>query len=391
MTSTISPDLASHIQTLSAIQNNEKLSPEEKKAQLEVEGAKTLSEINAEMSSLNFTSTKFVNQISKIIAEGDWNQLPAPGKLIADLQTLRQVASALKEASNSMSTDMSSILRLLAEANRTLANIHAEANIQNRKLKLKAADDEFTAKEKANKEQLVADLLSASAEIVAGGIQLVGAGISFHGARKNIGKSKELLEKTHELSDISQTKNSIKQEFSEISENIKEVKPAALNKIKEIDAKDISRQGFEDQMADIKLKSSTKKTLGELDIKQKQATKRFDDLTSMENVHSKNIDTGNEKLKASNQKYEGFHQIMNSSATILKGAIQGTSSIWGFYASSDRLEADKKGLVRELATQSEQSAQQSYSIAMEGNRKATESLNAMEQSMNSSISHVLKA
>lgn len=386
----ISTDLASHIQTLSAIENNDKLSPEEKKSQLQVESAKTLAEIDAEITSLNFTSKKYSEQISKIISDGDWNQLPTPEKLTADLQTLRQIASAVKDAANSMSTDMTSILRLLAEANRTLANINAEANIQNRKLKLKAADDEFAAKEKANKEQLVADLLSASAEIVAGGIQLVGAGISLHGARKNIGKSKELLEKTHELSDISTAKNITKQDLADVSNEIERIKPASIKKIQELDA-ETGQIGFEKQMENVQIKSSIENKLGKLDIRQKQAVKKFDDLSVIENTHSKTIDTGNEKLKASNQKYEGFHQILNSSATIFKGAIQGTSSIFGFYASSDRLEAEKLGFVKDLATQSEQLGQESYRNAMEGYRNTTQSLSAMEQSINSSMSHIQKA
>ncbi len=392
MSNTISNDLAAQLQQLSTLQNDKNISADDKKKALEVAGAKTLAEINAQIPSLNFTSTKFAEKIAKIITEGNWNQLPNPEKLSVTLQDLRLVASAVESASNSMSVDMTSIMRLLSEAHRTLATIKSDENIENRKLKIKAADKEFEFKDKANYEQLAADLVSAIAEIVAGGVQLGGAGHAFKGALKNTGKAKDLLKKSHELSDISQKKNIIKMKLKDVSEKINNTKPAALKKMEklqlEIDSPTTLSERKLEAQADLKI---IKDDLGALDVKHKQLTKQFDDLSNMETSFSNEVAIGNEKLKSSTQKYEGIQQITNSSATIAKGLVQVISATMTFMASTSRLEADKFGLVKDLAGQYEQSAMEAYRNMNEGFRNLTQSLSAMEQSLNSSVSHMVTA
>jgi len=392
MSNTISNDLAAHLQQLSTLQNDKNISAGDKKKALEVAGAKTLAEINAEIPSLNFTSTKFAEKIAKIITEGNWNQLPNPEKLSVTLQDLRSVAFAVESASSSMSIDMTSIMRLLFEAFGKLATIKSDENIQNRTLKLKAADAEFATKEKANKEQLAADLVSAAAEIAAGCVQLGGAVHALNGALKNTGTAKDLLKKSHELSDVSQKKNIIKMQLKDVSVEINNTKPAALKKMEElkleIASPNTSAQRKLDAQVDL---DSFKDKLGALDLKHKKLTKEYNDLSVMETSLSNEVAIGNEELKSSTQRYEGLQQIANSSATITKGYIQGISAILTFSASTSRLEADKLGLVKDLAGQYEQSAQEAYRNMNEGIRNTTQSLSAMEQSLNSSVSHMVKA
>jgi hypothetical protein len=392
MASTISNDLAAQMQQLATLQNDKNLSAEDKKKALEVAGAKTLAEINAEIPSLNFTSTKFAEKIAKIITEGNWNQLPNPEKLSITIHDLNIVASAVETASNSMSVDMTSIMRLLTEAYGKLATIKSNENTQNRTLRLKAADKEFEARDKENREQLAANLVSAAADIVGGVIQGAGAIYALKGALKNAGKSKDLLKESHQLSGITQQKNNKKIELDNVKLEIKTTKPGILKKMEKLQADIDSPSTTPQQKIDAKTKfDKFKNNLDALENKKNGFTKEFNDLSIKETGLSNKISIENEEIKASNQKYEGRQQIINSSATISKGFVQGTSAILTFTASTTRLEADKSGLVKDLAAQAEQSAQEAYRNANEGFRSANQSLSAMMQSLDASASHMAKA
>lgn len=392
MSNTISNDLAAHMQQLAALQNDKNLSAEDKKVALEAAGAKTLAEINAEIPSLNFTSTKFAEKIAKIITEGNWNQLPNTEKLSVTLQDLNIVAIAVETASNSMSVDMTSIMRLLTEAYGKLATIKSNENTQNRQLRLKAADKEFETRDKENREQLAANLVSAAADIVGGVIQGAGAAYALKGALKNAGKSKELLKESHELSGVSQKKNTAKMELDNVKSEIKTTKPAILKKMEQLQSEIDSPLSSPQQKIDSKAKfDKFDNDLKTLEAKKIDFTKEYNDLSIEETSLSNEISIKNEDIKSSTQKYEGRQQIINSSATIAKGFVQGTSAILTFTASTTRLEADKLGLVKDLAAQAEQSAQEAYRNANEGFKSANQSLSAMVQSLDASASHMAKA
>ncbi len=387
MTNTISSDLSAHLQQLSELANDKTLGKDEKKSALEKAGAKTLSEINSEISSLNFTSSKFAESIARLITEGKYNLLPSPAKMSSDLQALRQVADALIQNSNSMSIDITTIMRFLSEAHRTLAKTNSDSQIQNRKLKLEAAKNEFEARNKANEKQLTADLLSSAAEIVMGAVQLTGSAISIHGALKNIGKSKAVLKDSHELNNISQDKIISQKSITDAATELEGLKPGALKKIKHLEG--LQNSGFATAAEKSQLKS-VRSTLKTAEAKFDQAKAEFSLAEKNENVLSKLIDADNLKIKSSTQKYEGFQQIMTSSATILKGLTQSISSFYTFQASTDRLQADKQGLEKDMASQSEQSAQEGYRNMMEGSRNTIQSLSAMEQSINSSMTSMAR-
>ena len=388
MSNTISANLSAQLQQLSELANNEKLSTEEKKAALQTAGAKTLAEINVEMPSLNFTSTKFAEKIAKLITDGKFNLLPFPAKMSTDLQALRLVATALSDNVNSMSVDISTINRFLAEAHRSLAITNSNLFLLNRVKKLEASEKEFSAKEDANKKQLTADLLSASAEGVMGVVQLAGATISFKGALKNIVKSKDVLKETHTLNNLSETKKIAKQELVAAAEDLKSVKTIAEPRIKQLSDKvKAGTASFteENEMKSLEMKlSKCEKTFT-------AAQTKFEKAEFNENLLTQNIDTKNLNLKSSTQKYEGVQQIMNSSATVLKGIVQTIAAVYTFQASKSRVDADRLGLEKDMASQSEQSAQEGYRNMMEGARNTVQSLSAMEQSISSSMTNIARA
>lgn len=387
MSNTISSDLSANLQQLSELANNKTLSAEEKKSALEKAGAKTLAEINAEIPSLNFTSSKFAEKIARLLTEGKYNLLPSPAKMSTDLQALRQVANALLENSNSMSIDITTIMRFLSEAHRTLANTNSDSQIQNRKLKLQASDNEFKAREKANLEQLTADLLSAAAEVVMGAVQLGGSIVSTYGAVKNIKKSNEVLKDTHALSNISQDKKIAQQHLADAAKNLDEYKPGALKKINELKQREVSGFATPAEKSDLKKLEVTLKTY---EKKLGHSQSEFSLAEKNENILSKLIDTDNLEIKASTQKYEAVQQITSSSAIILKGVTQAIAANYSFRASTERLQADRQGLDKDMASQSEQSGQEGSRSMMEGARNALQSLSAMEQGSSSSISNMVR-
>jgi hypothetical protein len=382
MSNTISSDLSAGLQQLSELANNDTLSAEDKKSALEKAGAKTLAEINAEMSSLNFTSSKFAENIARLLTDGKYNLLPSPAKMSTDLQTLRQVADALVENLNSMSIDITTIMRFLTEAQRSLSNTKSVSQIQNRKLKLEAAKNEFEAKKRANEEQLTADLLSAASEVVMGAVQLGGSVVSIIGATKNIGKSKTVLKDSHSLSNLSQDKKIAHQNLADSAKNFEEFKPSALKRIKELEQIEISGFATADEKIDLK---NLRNNLSTFESKFKYAQSEFSLAEKNENILSKIIDTDNLNIKASTQKFEAVQQITSSSAIIMKGLTQSIAAYYSFKASTDRLQADMQGLGKDMASQSEQSAQEASRNMMEAARNTIQSLSAAQQSIDASF------
>ncbi len=383
MSNTISGDLSASLQQLSELANNKTLSAEEKKSGLEKASAKTLSEINAEISSLNFTSSKFAEKIARLLTDGKYDLLPSPAKMSSDLQALRQVADALAENVNSMSIDITTIMRFLTEAHRVLAKTNSDSQIQNRTLKLEAAKNEFIARKEANEKQLTADLLSAISEVVMGAVQLTGSIISIAGAAKNIGKSKAVLEDSHALNNISQDKKIAQKNLSESAAELNMYKPAASKRINDLEQREI--QGFATPTEKTELQN-LKSTLKTLESKFKYAESEFSLAEKNENILSKLIDTDNINIKASTQKFEAIQQISSSAAIILKGIAQSIAAHHTYLASTKRLEADMQGLEKDMASQSEQTAQEAYRNMMEGARVSLQSLSAALQSIESSMS-----
>lgn len=386
MPNTISGDLSAGLQQLSELANNKTLSAEEKKSALEKASAKTLSEINAEISSLNFTSSKFAEKIARLLTDGKYDLLPSPAKMSSDLQALRQVADALVENVNSMSIDITTIMRFLTEAHRVLAKTNSDSQIQNRTLKLEAAKNEFDAKEKANVAQLTADLLSAAAEVVMGALQLGGSIASIAGAVKNIGKSKTVLKDSQALNNISQDKKIAQQNLAEASGMLDSVKPGALKKIKQLEGLEKSASPGLRKDAITKKLNETKDTLAAAESKLKHAKAEFSLAEKNENLLSKIIDTDNINIKASTQKFEAIQQISSSAAIILKGLTQSVAAYFSYKANTERLTADMQGLEKDMASQSEQTAQEAYRNMMEGARVSLQSLSAALQSIESSMS-----
>lgn len=390
MANTISSDLSANLQQLSELANNQTLSADEKKSALEKAGAKTLADINAEMPSLNFTSSKFAEKIARLLTDGKYNLLPSPAKMSTDLEALRQVADALLENLNSISIDITTIMRFLAEAHRSLAKINSDSQIQNRKIKLEAAKNEFEEKKKAIAQQLTADLLSAASEIVMGAGQAIGSAVSLFGAVKNINKSKVVLKDSHALSNISQDKKIAQQNLADAAKGLDELKPGSLKKIKELEILEKSASPGEEKDAITKQLNAVKDTLAAAESKFKNAKAEFSFAEKNENVLSKIIDTDNLKIKASTQKYEAVQQIASSTATILKGITQSIAAVYSNQASTGRLKADIQGLEKDMASQSEQSAQEGYRTLMEGARNAIQALSAMEQSISASMTSMAR-
>jgi hypothetical protein len=388
MLNTISSDLSAQLQQLAELANNQDLSPADKKTALEKAGAKTLAEINAEMPSLNFTSTKFAEKIAKLITDGNFDRLPLPAKMSTDLQALRLVATALQDNANTMSIDVSSIMRLLMEAQRTLSTINTDSQIQNRSLKLQAAKNEFDAKAAANQQQLTADLLTSCADIVMGAVQLTGSAISLAGAVKNIDASSEVLDDAKKLSELTDIKKTSQQEFADAGEDLKSIKAEVAPKIKQLSDK--VKAGTANFEEEFELKSLQGR-LAKCEKNFKQSQIAYKNAESNENALSQKIDSKNLAIKASTQKYEGFQQIMTSSGTILKGIMQSIGAVYTFRAATDRLDADKQGLAKDMAAQSEQSAQEGSRNMMEGQRTTIQSLSAIEQSINSSMTATARA
>lgn len=388
MSNTISSDLSANLQQLSELAHNKTLSAEEKKSALEKASAKTLAEINAEIPSLNFTSSKFAEKIVRLLTDGKYNLLPMPAKMNADLQALRQVADALATISaSSMSIDITSILRLLAESHRTLAITNSDSRIQNRKVKIEAADNEFKAREKANKEQRTADLLTACADIVSGAVQLGGSIVSAVGAVKNIKASKDVLDKSKQLGPLTQAREAGKQDLK-VATNDFQVAKSGVADI-EMQVKSAPR-GPKKEALKIQLKEA-RDTLDQAKLKFEDAKTNYSSAKNIETQRLQEIDTDNLAIKASTQKYEAAQQITNSSATITRGIGLAIAAQFNFRANTERLKADMQGLEKDMASQSEQSAQEGDHNMMEGARNTLQSLSAIEQGTSSSTTNIVRA
>lgn len=375
---TMSQSLGSQLVNLSKIAADASLKPDEKRAQLDGVAAKTLAAIDAEIDTLSVSSGDFAAKIRELITSGDWAKLPPPKQMEQRLDQLKLVMTALQDVKDNIIIDISSVMAIILEAQRKAALAKSDERIADRTTMVASAKAEFDQREKAAKEQLTADLVSAGMQI-AGGALAIGSSLnSIKSLSAAAAKNKKSWAETKDLQGAHKEKIEAKKVINDFTMEAKEAESIS----KRLSARNPAR-----------LTSSEKKMLEMADStigKFKQWQGKADIATDKIGLHETRIRVRNEKAHELTTKANAWQALWSGVSQSLKGVGEVATAQLKFQSSMSQIEAEKLALNKNLAGSGEQAALDAYQNLRDSLKSALQMIQAIEQALSSSFTSIAR-
>lgn len=378
---TISQGLANQLSSLSQASADFKADPKASKAALEATAAKTLAEIDAEIGSLNVSSSQFVQTIKDLIGSKDWAKLPPPKQMNHRSGQLMAVNDAIRDVQKTIITDISSIMAILLEIQRKAALAKGQERIQERNAMVDSAKAEFTKRGEAAKQQLIGDVVQAGIQVVTGVLGAASSAKSIAGLKGANAKTVQAWKKTEDLKPLQATVFKAKTDAANLS-----VKVPGAKQIK----------------ADADMKQAAGQALTK---DEKTAAREAERILTRSNAEERKLNIGDEKLKHKRAKIDKLNEEAHQETQLIRaeqdlrqavfGAVSKlgdlTAATMKFQSSMTQIEADKEALAKSLAQSGEQAALDAYQQLRDSLKSALQMIQAIEQAMASSMSSMARS
>ncbi len=378
MDNAISSDLQSRLLSLSSLVHDDKRSSEVKSSEVEEIGNLILKKIYAEDSNLPTSARLYLEQIAASIIDNKWSDIPKSADMKFDFQKLKAVADVVALASLSTAIDIFELFRVMMEHKGNQAYNLAKIGIMDNSFSLELAKKQFAEQASANTMQLGADIAAGLTQVLMGVAQFVSSSYSLK-------KNTELGFKTKNNANDELTVSRDKKNLDNFTKKRDELKnrynslEAQINREKNEISPDSSKIGqLKKDQDDVKI---------ELD--------KADSLLKSESNHVDFLSVGQKKLTSDIETETNAvrynDQLRGSVIQSIKGLLDILGSGIKYYASIEKLEADKLESAKTMADRSANAMKEASRNASEDLKKIAQSLDSILQVLSSSVSNSLRA
>ncbi len=367
----ISPSLRHDLVELSEIAANAKANPQRAAHDLKDVSGKTLTEINAQINTLNVSSEKFIAKIKDLIERGDWANLPPPKQMAQSIDQLMAINDAIRETQETILTDISAIMAILLEIQRKAALSKGDERIQERNAMLTSAKAEFMKREEAAKAQLIADVVQAGVQMATGVFSVVMSRKSIKQLKKANADTATAWDRTKELNKLRKEEAGIKTEVSKFSLEA----PAAQKVMTELK----TEKQLKGKLSDTK-ENQLKTLEGDVQAfhkKEIEATEKYSEIKEKQS----DIDHLNSGAHELTQMSRARLDMMQAAGGAVGKLGELTAAGLKFGASLEQVSADKEALAKSLAQSGEQAALDAYQQLRDSLKSALQMIQAIEQAM----------
>lgn len=307
---------------------------------------------------LSTITKNYLADVKLIIEAKEWNKLPESNQITTDVILLNKLAEDMSFVSQFVGVDINSVLSLLLEFARKNSAIQSEMRLDSRLAMFASALEEFRIKEKANAAEYAAGITSAVAGFIGAVGSMAGGATGLSFSRKSIGHSADNVKASGQLS-----KESVR------LEKFKEMRDSLNNKIKE------AIQTKPNDNDETKLRVLQKKLDEKINTTEKEI-----------NTSGKKLETMNQISMSENQVAVNASALMGGVGKIFESLINIGSAAFRNEQKTQELEAEKVGLAKNIANESNQSANDQYQKERESMQSIVDSLRSILQALDTSMS-----
>lgn len=369
----ISDSLASDLIKISSLVHSpDGLDETEKKELIEVR-QKTLAEIDAERANLNIVAQSWLDQIKLLITDQNWNSLPPVDELKIKLQDLKDLMDSIKNTITLIAIDINDIMSMLLEFTRKQAVLNKNIQLKDREFKIHSSENEFKQKEIAAKAHKSAELASAITAVCTAALQAVASAVAFGRSLESVAESKQAMSKTKTLAPTQEKLDSAVAQSKTYQSKISDLKRQLTTETDPIKRTNINQSIRNHADLDARLQP------------------QIADLKSKVRVASNEIESLNVSATSRNKLTDAGMSITNAVAGLTKAVADCVAADIRLGAKLDEITAEKFSLQRNLGDSAEQSALDAYQQLRDALSKILQMLSAIEQSMSSMLTNLVKA
>lgn len=376
----ISSELASNIEQLSLIKNDQNISSTEKEVKLREAGAKTLAMISNEMDKLSISNKLFVADIKNAIQSGfsldDWGSIPSPKEVRREINDLQQVNQALSRCISNNFADMTAVMKLIIEISGKYGQAKFSEWISHTLDNMKSAKAQFEKTKQSINEQHTADQTAAIGQIVGGCVSLGMSAGTMIGSTVNLKKQLTALKDQKSINSLSNMLEVKAKAYDQSVENLKSQKV----KLADMEANGASATSIKD----------TKNKISALET---MKTASHDNFINAKNHHA-DLDYKNKRISLKNQTealhIQGLSSFSGASNSMINGSTSHVSADQRRKANLSKLESDKAEYQKNFDQNMIQSSLEAYHKASDHLRQTIQAMLSLEQGHSNMISQATK-
>jgi hypothetical protein len=373
----ISATLQTNLLQLSELIHQKDGAIDQKKQNIEEVSSKVLEEISKEYPNISTSSQQYLEKIRAAISDKDWDKIPPPSKLKADLKELSEVRSALQLAMPNATVDIYALFRVLMEHKRIQKLGLAKLSIQDNAQAIQLSSAQFEQQAVANKWQLGSDLAAAGIQTLAA----IGQGVS---SAKSIKKNTSLLKENEanirQVGDLQKLKND------------------RANAIAEQEQLDYDIKLADQKIARLTAANPNDPALAALNKNRKSLNTKRDDAKNIIKQHTEIINQYDSAVQIDSARIRSKTEIATYNDQIRSAVINGTkgildmaNSVVKFAGSNAKLDADRLDSAKNLTDKSSAALLEASRNAGDDLKSFMQTLSGIEQSLSSSMSNSLRA
>lgn len=373
----ISATLQTNLLQLSELIHQKDGAIDQKKQNIEEVSSKVLEEISKEYPNISTSSQQYLEKIRAAISDKDWDKIPPPTKLKADLKELSEVRSALQLAMPNATVDIYALFRVLMEHKRIQKLGLAKLSIQDNAQAIQLSSAQFEQQAVANKWQLGSDLAAAGIQTLAA----IGQGVS---SAKSIKKNTSLLKENEanirQVGDLQKLKND------------------RSNAIAEQEQLDYDIKLADQKIARLTAANPNDPALAGLNTNRKSLNTKRDDAKNIIKQHTEIINQYDSAVQIDSARIRSKTEIATYNDQIRSAVINGTkgildmaNSVVKFAGSNAKLDADRLESAKNLTDKSSAALLEASRNAGDDLKSFMQTLSGIEQSLSSSMSNSLRA
>jgi hypothetical protein len=330
--------------------------------------AKVLKDIDQESSLLSPMSKKYIDDVKSIIEAKEWNKLPVSTQLNSDIELFNKLAKDISFASEFVGVDINDVLSMLLEFERKNSSIQSQMRMESREGMFNAALAEFAAKARANAAEKEVGITSAALGAASAATTVIGGFAGGRSAVDAVGSAKQGMQFSKQKSFANERNETARIENKEIFQEMKNIKQKIDNE-KDQKIKNIAEKKLED------LKFNYEKNKEEIITTQKDL-----------DYFSHKLETNNQITSSQNQIAVNASAVIGGLGKVVESSGQIGVAFLRYEQKTEELNADKYALSKNIASESNQAANDAYQQARDQFNNIMESLKSITQVLDSSMS-----
>ena len=398
----VSTDLSSRLVDMAQVAHDSSLSTAERSEKLNQMKGVTLEKIASESGEVSILAQSILENIRHIIENEDWAKLPPSVNLASQLAAAVAVTSELNTLATKVLPDIQAMQRVYVETMLKLLQTNSNSEVLSMNHQWAAATTQFAKSKLAAEEEKTSGIVSGAVGIATAAASIVAKGVVTGLTKKKFDRNAPSSEENKQL-------KAAKDQHLETGTELKKEK-ANLDKLKlEVAKNEQEIRNLKTQQNDSQLsQSNSKKLAEEISIREaviKDGKSRIsiaeNKLTNIKADHelasaglsaiNSSIDFKAGSANRYAQEMRAYNDITDQAANLAQSIGKLSTSFVDASAKDHRIESEKASFMTNFANSVQQTAQKDKRDILDGINSSTSMLTAVNQSYDSSNTHIIRS